>query len=74
MAVAKELRGKKIGKRMISDAEVWAEKQGFNCVYVDSSNDVVGFYEKCGYDVEYGQFINDPSLLMKKEILNSTKL
>ena len=69
MAVAKELRGKKIGKRMISDAEVWAEKQGFNCVYLYSYKKVVGFYEKCGYDVEQGQFINTKkSLLMKKEI------
>ena len=53
---------------MISDAEVWAEKQGFNCVYVDSKKEVVGFYEKCGYDVEYGQLITDQTLLMKKEI------
>ena len=47
VAIAKELQGKGVGKRMMLDAEKWAKVKGFNQAYVDSGND--DFFKKCGY-------------------------
>ena len=53
---------------MMLAAEVWVKENGFDCIYVNSLHNVVGFYEKCGYNAEYRPFIYEPTVLMKKEI------
>ena len=49
VAVAKEMQGKGFGKRMILDAENWAIKKGYGCVYLASLPWTEEFYIKCGY-------------------------
>ena len=68
MTVSEFYRGKRIGKRMLSAAERWVFKRGFDCCVVNSSNDVVEFYEKCGYRVKFEQRRSQPIVFMTKEL------
>ena len=64
VAVAEELKGRQIGRRMLTEAEGWAKENGFKCVYVNSLKNVIGFYKKCGYIQQYERILT----LLKKDI------
>ena len=64
VAVAEELKGRQIGRRMLTEAEGWAKENGFKCVYVNSLKNVTKFYEKCGYVQQHERILT----LLKKDI------
>ena len=69
VAVAQELKGRQIGRRMLTEAEGWAKENGFNCVYVESLKKVIKFYEKCGYVQQHETMVEAPILtLLKKDL------
>ena len=50
---------------MILEAEKWAKKKSFGCVYLYSLLKTEGFYKKCGYsEVQSGEY----EMWFKKEI------
>ena len=64
VVIAKKSRGKKIGKKMMLDAESWAKNMGLKiydniymiprCFCLMSKDHTVDFYKKCGY-VEFDE-------------------
>ncbi len=51
VVVLPEYRGKGLGSRVVSEAEIWLKDLGFTKAVVESRNEAVGFYEKLGYSV-----------------------
>ena len=49
VVVLPEYRGKKLGGRVITEAEQWIRELGYSDVRIDSRTVAVGFYEKLGY-------------------------
>ena len=48
------MRSRKIGKKLMIDAEIWAKKKGFSLLYLEAS-DTIGFYQKLGYEIYEGK-------------------
>ena len=65
VVIAKKSRGKKIGRKMMLDAEAWAKNNGFNCFYVSPFDEVENFYKRCGY-------IKFDALYMVKKVIENT--
>jgi N-acetylglutamate synthase-like GNAT family acetyltransferase len=70
MAVSNKLQGKGIGESIMSFTELLARDKGFKKIIMHARNTAIGFYEKCGYKVCGGQFleVNIPHHIMEKEI------
>jgi GNAT superfamily N-acetyltransferase len=56
MAVRKDHQGKRIGAALLQFAEATARDQGFSILMMHARDPVLGFYEKCGYQVAGAQF------------------
>lgn len=49
VVVLPEYRGKKLGNRVVKEAEDWIKELGYKEIKIDSRVEVTGFYEKLGY-------------------------
>ncbi len=49
VVVLPEYRGKRLGSRVIKEAEKWIRELGYGEIRIDSRVVAVGFYEKLGY-------------------------
>ena len=47
--VLPEYRGKKLGLRVLYEAEAWIIELGYSEIIIDSRVEAIGFYEKAGY-------------------------
>ena len=70
MAVLDTLQGKGIGASIMTFAENLAIDKGYKYMIMHARNTAVGFYEKLGYKVKGGEFIevNLPHHVMEKEL------
>ena len=70
MAVLKNMQGKGIGEMIIQFAENIARDKGYRTLTMHARDTAIGFYEKYGYKVEGGGFIeiNIPHHIMKKSL------
>lgn len=70
MAVQNNLQGKGIGASMLNYAENLARDHGFKNMVMHARKPVVGFYEKLGYKVTSGEFveITIPHHVMEKNL------
>lgn len=70
MAVNNNLQGKGIGASIIAFVENLSREKGFNKVMMHARDSSVGFYEKCGYNINGEQFLelNIPHHVMEKYI------
>ena len=57
MAVQNNLQGKGIGASLMSFIENLARDKGYKCLMMHARNTAIGFYEKFGYKVRGGEFI-----------------
>ena len=49
LVVLPEYRGKKLGLRVLYEAEAWIIELGYSEIIIDSRVEAIGFYEKAGY-------------------------
>lgn len=49
VVVLPEYRGRRLGSRVIREAEQWIRELGYREIRIDSRLEAVGFYEKLGY-------------------------
>jgi ribosomal protein S18 acetylase RimI-like enzyme len=70
MAVLNDLQGKGIGRALTNFAENLARDRGYKVISMHARKPVVGFYEKMGYKVTSGEFIEItiPHYLMEKKL------
>jgi predicted GNAT family N-acyltransferase len=70
MAVLNDLRGKGIGRALIQFAENLARDRGYKKMVMHARKYAVGFYEKVGYLVTSGEFIEVtiPHVVMEKNL------
>jgi ElaA protein len=70
LAVRKGGRGKKIAQKLIAGLELAARELGANTMYVDSQVPVRGLYEKRGYHVVGGEYLDQgqPHVMMLKAL------
>lgn len=70
MAVLNNLQGKGIGRALTIFAENLARDRGFKIISMHARKNVVGFYEKMGYQVTSPEFIEItiPHFVMEKEL------
>ena len=54
VVVLPEYRGKKLGAKVVLEAEKWIKELGYKQIIIDSRTEVVGFYEKLGYKLVDG--------------------
>ena len=54
VVVLPEYRGKKLGAKVVLEAEKWIKELGYKQIIIDSRTEVVGFYEKLGYKLADG--------------------
>ncbi len=70
MAVSGNLQGKGIGRQMMQFAENVARDYGYKIITMHARNSAIGFYEKCGYKLQGGEFIEVslPHHVMEKRL------
>jgi ribosomal protein S18 acetylase RimI-like enzyme len=70
MAVLNDLQGKGIGRALTNFAENLARDRGYKVMSMHARKPVVGFYEKMGYTVTSGEFIEItiPHYVMEKKL------
>lgn len=51
VVVLPEYRGKRLGSKVIKEAEKWIAQLGYTEIFIDSRVEAVGFYEKLGYSI-----------------------
>lgn len=56
MAVRQDYRGKKLGSAIIEFAEKVAKENNFSTLMMHARDPVIGFYKKCGYEIQSDQF------------------
>ena len=54
VVVLPEYRGKKLGAKVVLEAEKWIKELGYKQIIIDSRKEVIGFYEKLGYKIVDG--------------------
>ena len=54
VVVLPEYRGKKLGAKVVIEAEKWIKELSYKQIIIDSRTEVVGFYEKLGYKLVDG--------------------
>ena len=59
VVVLPEYRGKKLGAKVVIEAEKWIKELGYKQIIIDSRTEVVGFYEKLGYKLVDGNVIQN---------------
>ena len=71
MAVNNNLQRKGIGASIMSFAESISKDKGYNKIVMNARNNAIGFYEKFGYKVKSGEFIqyNTPHHVMEKILI-----
>ena len=70
MAVLNDLQGKGIGRALTNFAENLARDRGYKVISMHARKPVVGYYEKMGYKVTSGEFIEItiPHYVMEKTL------
>ena len=70
MAVLNDLQGKGIGRALMNFAENLARDRGYKIMSMHARKNVVGFYEKMGYKISSGEFIEVtiPHYVMEKKL------
>jgi len=70
VAVASDLQGAGIGRRLVEFAERYAAERGFTLMTMHARATAVRFYEKLGYDVVSEEFVEVtiPHRVMRKEL------
>lgn len=71
VVVLPEHRGKKLGRKIVSEAELWAGELGYREIVIDSRVEAIPFYEKLGYVQEGTEVIqsgNFDCIRMRKDI------
>jgi GNAT superfamily N-acetyltransferase len=70
MAVLNDLQGKGIGRALMNFAENLARDRGYKILRMHARKNAVGFYEKMGYKISSGEFIEVtiPHYVMEKEL------
>ena len=70
MAVINNLQGKGIGRALMNFAENLSRDQGYKTIIMHARKNVVGFYEKMGYEVASEEFseITIPHYVMVKKL------
>jgi GNAT superfamily N-acetyltransferase len=70
MAVRNDHQGRGVGSALVAFAETLARDEGFRRIVIHARTTATGFYEKAGYRVEGGQFleIGIPHLRLEKEL------
>ena len=57
VVVLPEYRGKKLGNRVLTEAEKWIRELGYGEIVIDSRVVAVGFYKKLGFRAVSGEVI-----------------
>ena len=70
MAVLNDLQGKGIGRALMNFAENLARDRGYATIFMHARKNVVGFYEKMGYNKVGDEFIEItiPHYVMEKRL------
>jgi N-acetylglutamate synthase-like GNAT family acetyltransferase len=70
MAVPNNLQGKGIGRALMIFAENIARDMGYEILMMHARVTATGFYEKMGYEIKDGQFIEItiPHVIMEKKL------
>lgn len=70
MAVLNDLQGKGIGRALMNFAENLARDRGYKIMSMHARKNAIGFYEKMGYKVASGEFIEVtiPHYVMEKKL------
>jgi ribosomal protein S18 acetylase RimI-like enzyme len=70
MAVLNDLQGKGIGRALMNFAENLARDRGYRIMSMHARKNAIGFYEKMGYKVASGEFIEVtiPHYVMEKKL------
>ena len=71
MAVPKSLQGKGVGRALMQFAENIARDRGYKKITMHARKSATGFYEKLGYAVSGGEFIEVtlPHVVMEKRLI-----
>ncbi len=70
MAVSTGLQGKGVGRELLQFAEKFANEKGYRKIIMAARKTAVGFYEKLGYAVVGGEFleVTIPHYTMEKQL------
>ena len=71
MAVLKNLQGKGVGRALMQFAENIARDRGYRKITMHARKSATGFYEKLGYAVSGGEFVEVtlPHVVMEKKLI-----
>jgi len=71
MAVPKNLQGKGVGRALMQFAENIARDRGYRRITMHARKTATGFYEKLGYAVSGGEFLEVtlPHVVMEKKLI-----
>ena len=71
MAVPKNLQGKGVGRALMQFAENIARDRGYKKITMHARKTATGFYEKLGYAVSGGEFVEVtlPHVVMEKRLI-----
>ena len=71
MAVLKNLQGKGIGRALLQFAENIARDRGYKKITMHARKSATGFYEKLGYVISGGEFVEVtlPHVVMEKRLI-----
>jgi GNAT superfamily N-acetyltransferase len=58
VVVLPDYRGTGLGRRVVTEAEVWLRELGYEKVVIESRDIAVEFYEKLGYNVTDSNIIH----------------
>lgn len=75
VVTAASVRGTGLGLRLLHEGVEYAvEKMGARRLYLEAQVQAVGFYEKEGFSVSSGEFLEDgiPHVEMRKEVIAGT--
>jgi GNAT superfamily N-acetyltransferase len=71
MAVPKNLQGKGVGRALMQFAENIARDRGYKKITMHARKTATGFYEKLGYNISGGEFLEVtlPHVVMEKRLI-----
>ena len=71
MAVPKNLQGKGVGRALMQFAENIARDRGYKKITMHARKTATGFYEKLGYNISGGEFmeVTLPHVVMEKRLI-----
>ncbi len=59
VVVLPEYRGRRLGRKVMEEAEQWIRECGYRRIVIDSRPEVIPFYEKLGYASDHGSLIHN---------------